>query len=171
MRSRHAKSPLGRYLRDHLAGSAAGRALASRVRDAATGSWLASDLDVFLGELDHDRAVLQQLLEGMGEQSKPLRQRAGRVAESASHLLLSSLATRDRGLSRLLELETLSLGVEGKRLLWLTLSARQEAGMTPSEGDFADLADRAARQREMLEGHRRAAATRVSTQSSRVLSR
>jgi hypothetical protein len=68
---------------------------------------------------------------------------------------LNGEVTRYSPLSRLLELEALAAGIEGKRALWLALAT----ATGPVDGfDFHALAERAAAQRAQLEEHRLRAA-------------
>lgn len=154
---------LAAYVNDHLAGSAIGLALARRIRDGAVDPALRAVLDQMVGEIHEERATLVALLGRLGSQPDPVRQATGFVAERASRLRLDPMITRSRDLTRLLELETLSLGVEGKRLLWLSL-AGVDAADEPALAalDAAALAAKADRQRADLEPHRVAAAVRVA---------
>ena len=82
-----------------------------------------------------------------------LGEKAGRLKPNG-HLLSRS------PLSPVVELEALSIGIEGKRLLWVGLhDAAGELGLPPER--FSELEARAARQREELESHRAAAALRA----------
>ena len=81
--------------------------------------------------------------------------------EKASRLRVNTPLTGSRELTRLMEAEALSLGIEGKRLLWHSL--RQAAGADPRLAaiDFDELIERARRQRELLEPFRLDAATKA----------
>jgi hypothetical protein len=61
-------------------------------------------------------------------------------------------------LSRLVEIEGLCIGVEGKRSLWAALKSVAENDPRLQPYDFAALEERARRQRDELEVHRKVAA-------------
>lgn len=71
------------------------------------------------------------------------------------------MAIPDQNLKQLLEFETLSLGIEGKRSLWRALREVREAYPELIETDLDGLVERAEHQRSMLEDHRLAAARRA----------
>jgi hypothetical protein len=147
---------LGIYLNDHLAGSSAGRDRCRAARDANSGSELGAFLDELLGEIIADRRALLEVMAAVGIAPSPFKTTLARLAERVGRLKLNGQLIGYSPLSRLEELELLSLGVEGKRLLWLVLGELGDPRL--SRFDFAALTDRAERQRERIEGHRRAAA-------------
>jgi hypothetical protein len=128
---------LSTYLNDHLAGATAGVNLARRV---------AGDL---AGDIEEDREALLDVMQRLAVGQDRLRVAAGWGAEKA---------LRYAPLSRLEELEALSLGVEGKLALWRTL--RHTYGDDPRLAgvDFDELAGRAQSQRRRLERRRLSAA-------------
>jgi hypothetical protein len=74
-------------------------------------------------------------------------------AERAGRLKLNGSLFKYSPLSRLVELEALSLGVEGKLCLWVNLAELpQEGGL--EDFDLRALADRARDQRKRLEEQR-----------------
>ena len=85
---------------------------------------------------------------------------AGRLVEKARLFKLNGRVTRRSGLSSVLELETLRLGIEGKSLLWQTLLS-----LPPAKGldraRLQDLLDRARHQIDTVEGMRREGAVPV----------
>ena len=129
--------PLSSYLNDHLAGSTAGLNLARRVAEAMA------------GEIEEDREALLDVMERLSVGQDRIRVAAGWGAEKV---------LRYAPLSRLEELEALSLGVEGKLALWKTL--RHTHGDDPRLAgvDFDELAHRAQSQRRRLERQRLRAA-------------
>jgi hypothetical protein len=84
-------------------------------------------------------------------------------ARESGRLKLNGELTRYSPLSRLLELEDLTAGIEGKRALWLALEATVESGEAVEGFVFPALAERAASQRNRLETHRIAAALEALT--------
>jgi len=148
------------YLNDHLAGATLGVELALRAARENTGSELGVFLgEVLLPEIREDRQTLEALMGRLGVARSRAKVAAAWAAEKAGRLKLNGEPTRYSPLSRLLELEGLAAGIEGKRAFWLALAATVDNGEDDIEGfDFRALAERAASQRERLETHRRAAA-------------
>ena len=151
------------YLNDHLAGSTAGRQVAARALEQNREGPLGDFLRVLVGEIEEDRESLIRLMGLLGIRRDPVKvgavwaaERIGRVIKFNGHLLSYS------PLSRLEELEFLSLGVEGKRLMWRALEVLAETDDRLKGFDFATLIKRAEVQRDELERHRLAAAAAAS---------
>jgi hypothetical protein len=147
------------YLNDHLAGATLGVELALRAARENTGS----ELGVFLGEallpeIREDRQTLERLMGRLGIARSRAKVAAAWAAEKVGRLKLNGELTRYSPLSRLLELEGLTAGIEGKRAFWLALEATVDSGGTVEGFDFRALAERAESQRKHLESHRLAAA-------------
>jgi hypothetical protein len=148
------------YLNDHLAGATLGVELTLRAARENTGSELGVFLrEVLLPEIREDRQTLERLMGWLGIARSRPKVAAAWAAEKVGRLKLNGELTRYSPLSRLLELEGLAVGIEGKRALWLALEATADGG-EPVEGfDFRALAERAESQRQRLETHRLAAAS------------
>jgi hypothetical protein len=131
------EDPLSSYLKNHLAGSTVGVNLARRVADAMA------------DEIDEDRRSLLDVMERLSVSPDPVRVAMGWSAEKA---------LRYSPLSRLEELEALSLGVEGKLALWRTLRHTHGADPRLAGVDLDELIDRAQSQRRRLERQRTSAA-------------
>lgn len=146
------------YLNDHLAGSLAGLELAKRTLSSNDGSALGDYLRDFIAEVEEEREELKKLIEALDFPQDRLKVSAAWVAEKLGRFKLNGQVTGYSDLSRLLELEGLSLGVEGKISLWRSL--QQVAGTDPrlAVADLDRLLKQAERQREELEAHRLAAA-------------
>ena len=156
-----AADELATYLNDHLAGSTTGVELARRLQRDHQGTPLGTVMAELAEEVEQDRATLQDLMERLGVDRSTLRQAAGAVAERLARLRTGERLTGSPHLSRLLETELLSLGVEGKLLMWKVLAAAAAADARLAATDFGRLIDRARSQRERLEPHRLAAAAAV----------
>lgn len=150
--------PLDVYLNDHLAGSAAAVELVERIRASNEGTPLAAHLEQLGPEIEKDRDTLGDVMQRLGVQRSSPKQAAGKVLETLSRLRLNERITGSPEVTRLLELETLSLGIEGKLQLWRSLS--EVAGSRPelAEVDLAALATRAVSQRAGVEPFRLEAA-------------
>jgi hypothetical protein len=147
---------LGIYLNDHLAGASAGRDRCRSARDANGDSELGRFLDHLLGEIAEDRRTLLEVIAAVGVAPSTVKTALARLAERAGRLKPNGQLTGYSPLSRVVELEALSLGVEGKRRLWIVLGELGDQRL--ARFDFAALAGRAERQRDEIEPHRRAAA-------------
>jgi hypothetical protein len=144
------------YLRDHFAAAAAGRARCRAARDSNEGTPTGAFLDGLLRQIDEDAETLRRVLARVGVAPSKPKLVAGLAAERLGRLKLNGQLTGYSPLSRLVELEALVLGVEGKRRLWLALAEIGDPRL--SEFDFGALAERAETQRDGLEEQRRHAA-------------
>lgn len=153
-----ANDALDRYLNDHLAGSVVALGLLEHLAEERAGTPDAGVLNSVSAEIEADRAVLLDLMAELGVSPSQPRQAAGWLVEKAGELKLR-LDDRDDGALRRLEgLETVALGVEGKRALWYALAAVLECGTRVPRRDYAELTRRAEAQRQIVEGLRLQAA-------------
>jgi hypothetical protein len=90
---------LSTYLDDHLAGSVGAIEMVERAIEENAGTLLGRRLEEVLKEIRKDQAVVQDLIERLGSKENPLK-KAG---------------------ARLEVLETLTMGIHGKRALWRAL--------------------------------------------------
>ena len=150
--------PLDVYLNDHLAGSAAAVELVERIRDNNQGTALATHMEQLLVEIERDRNTLGEVMQRLGVVRSTPKQVAGKVLETLSRLRLNERITGSADVTRLLELETLSLGIEGKLLLWRALSEVAESRPELAEFDLPSLATHAVSQRAGVEPFRLQAA-------------
>jgi len=144
------------YLNDHLAGSVAGLRLAQRCHDRDPESELGRHLADLVGEIEEDRRVLKHVMAVLEVSPDRVKEVAALGAE-----LLASVKNRLPGLgagsdavARVEEIELLSLGIEGKRLLWAALGPLATADGRLKEFDFDELERRAQKQRDGLERFR-----------------
>jgi len=144
------------YLNDHLAGAAVGVELARRLRKSNEGDpEFGPPLAAICAEIETDRATLVRLMERLRIRRGRLKPALGRLGERLGRLKLNGRLRGYSPLSRLVELEGLSAGIAGKLQLWKAL----ERSLDSLEGfDFEQLAERAADQRQRVEGLRLAAA-------------
>jgi hypothetical protein len=146
------------YLNDHLAGSTGALELARRARSANRGTPFEAAFERLAAEIEEDRDVLLDVMRRLGVARDPVKEIAGWLAEKAGRLKLNGRLTGYSPLSRVLELELLALGVEGKRTLWRALR-EVAAGDARLDGvDLAALLRRAERQRRIVEQQRLRAA-------------
>jgi hypothetical protein len=149
---------LGVYLNDHLAGSAAGLGLAEKLRDNNQGTELGKVMAALHHDIEQDRAVLEELMARLDMDRHSVKEAAGWMLERLSRLRLNPVLTGSADLTQLLETEALSLGLEGKRLMWAALKEAAADDERLAGTDFDRLIERAASQRNTLEPHRVAAA-------------
>jgi hypothetical protein len=112
------------YLNDHLAAAAAGIQLAERCRDRDPESSLAHVLQALLVEIRHDREVLERVIRALGGSPGTIKRATALGAERISSLRmwLPMIGPGSQESARLEEIELLSLGIEGKRLMWAALA-------------------------------------------------
>ncbi len=145
---------LGVYLNDHLAGSTAGLELAEKLRDNNQGTELGRVMAALHHDIDQDRAALEEVMARLDVDRHPVKEAAGWMLERLSRLRLNPVLTGSADLTRLLETEALSLGIEGKLALWRSL--QQVAGDRPELAGFGleTLEARAVEQRAAVERYR-----------------
>jgi len=147
---------LSTYLNDHFAGSTAGLDMARRAAGNNEGTELGALLERIAAEIEEDRAILQSVIDAVGAEQNPAKAAIAWAGEKAGRLKPNNQLTGYSPLSRLVELEALSLGIEGKRGLWVVLADLDDPRLATY--DFPALAERAQRQRDEIEPFRRAAA-------------
>jgi hypothetical protein len=147
------------YLNDHLMASAAGHGLARRAAAENRGTRFGDLLAEIAAEIGDDRAELLELMRSLGIRPSRVRQVIGTAAERLGRLKTNGHLLRYSELSRMLELEMLSVGIEGKRELWEALRAGAVGDDRLDEARLVHLAARAQDQRSRLEPWRLAAAT------------
>lgn len=126
---------LSTYLNDHLAGATLGVNLARRVADDG----------VIAEEIAEDRQTLLEVMERLSVGQDGIRVAVGWGAEKM---------LRYSPVSRLEQLEALSLGVEGKLALWRLLRHTHGSDPRLTGVDFEALIGRAQSQRRRLERRR-----------------
>ncbi len=154
------------YLNDHRAGAVAGLELAKRTLNNNRGTEYEAFLAQLVADIAEDQAALDGIIERSGIPRSPVKPGIAWASEKVGRLKLNGAITGYSPLSRLIELEGLRLGVEGKRCLWRSLkSARPpEAAVTDEELD--ELIARADAQIEAVEEHRvKAAQVALATPS------
>jgi hypothetical protein len=145
------------YLNDHLAGSAAGIELAGKLRDNNQGTELGKVMVALHHDISEDRETLEALMGQLDVERHPVKEAAGWLLEKVSRLRLNPALTGSTELTRLLETEALSLGIEGKLAMWLALREAAAADPRLAGTDYDRLIERARGQRRSLEPHRLAA--------------
>jgi hypothetical protein len=110
------------YLNDHLAGATGGVALADRAAHNAASYRHATTLRTIADEIRADRSALIELMNRLNVRPSRIKPTLALVAERLGRLKLNGHILRPSPLTPFIELESLSLGVEGKLRLWRVLS-------------------------------------------------
>lgn len=151
------------YLNNHLAGAAAGTRRARRIADAHSRSGDGPLLRQLAADIAADLASLRRLMRELGVPEQRPYAWLGRAGELAGLLKPNGALLHRSPLTDLVELEALRLGVLGKRQLWTVLAARLGDDPRTDRARLDELADRADRQAELLEGIRLRAAEVLSS--------
>jgi hypothetical protein len=144
------------YLNDHLAGAAAAIQHIERMRGREPESELGHVLQALRGDIEEDRDVLERIVVALGGSANPVKRAGALGAEilASVRMQMPVLGAGSSEAARLEEIEVLSLGIEGKRLLWTALAEVARSDPRLSGFDLASLARRAQEQRDRLERFR-----------------
>jgi hypothetical protein len=142
------------YLNDHLAIATSGRELARR----ALGSNRRTEFEPFLerlaDELEEDRDSLLDIMRRLDVGEDRIKQVLGWALEKAGRLKLNGMLTGYSPLSRVVELEALSIGVTGKLAGWRSLVQVAASEPRLAAIDLGRLIERGERQRAEFEQQR-----------------
>ncbi|HSS21259.1 MAG TPA: hypothetical protein VLL54_14390 [Pyrinomonadaceae bacterium] len=142
---------LSTYLNDHLAGSV----VALELLDNLLTTYSEADLSTFFQELHADIAAdrdeLQRLMKQLDIGESRTRKASAWMTEKMTELKLRFDDPKSGPLRLFESLEALSLGIEGKRSLWITLSAVAEQATSLRILDYERLTQRAEEQRDRVE--------------------
>jgi hypothetical protein len=150
------------YLNDHLAGAVVGVELAKRIAGNNKGTDFYDELDALRADIQEDRDRLMKLMNQLDIPQNPVKPPAGWIAEKLGRLKLNGRLRGYSDLSRLVELEALSLGVEGKAGMWRTLKTSRSWNDGIDESWVDTMLARAQDQRERVETLRSRAAEIVA---------
>ena len=142
------------YLSDHLAAASAGAALARRVARSNAGSEIGVALIRLTAEIEEDRRTLRRVVADLGFDESKVKELIARGAEKFGRLKLNGQLRGYSPLSRVLELEALTVGITGKLALWQALQRLPRSEQRLPGVDLDQLVERALRQRAEVEEHR-----------------
>jgi hypothetical protein len=125
---------LSTYLSDHIALSVAGIELAKRCYSSNNESELGEFFADLIPKLEHEQQVLKTLLHKLEISDSPLKNAAAWAAEKVGRLKPNDSLLRYSPLSRVVELETLSSGLNAQILMWNALGV-----CIPDEPAFSDI--------------------------------
>jgi hypothetical protein len=144
---------LATYLNDHLLGATAGGELVRRAARENEGSDLGAFLSELAAALDADRDSLLAIMEELGVKTDRVKVAAGWAVEKVGRLKPNAQLRGYSPLSPLVELEGLSIGIQGKLAMWRALAeVADEVGLDRAR--MQALAVRAESQRDDVERHR-----------------
>jgi hypothetical protein len=150
---------LGIYLNDQLAMGVLWRDMARRAQRNNRGTELGDALAEVAQGITEDVETFREIMRRVGVWMNPVKPMLAAGAERLGRLKFNGRLTSYSPLSRFVELEFLTMGIDGKKQLWRTL--RDLAGFAARlpEVDFDALIDRAERQRAILDPFRIQAGT------------
>jgi hypothetical protein len=152
-----ADKPMDVYLNDHLGGAMLGSDLAKQIRDGSDGTPLGEVMTRLAAEIEEDRETLLELMDALDVSRNPVKQVTGWVAEKASRVKFSGASSGEPDHGTFMALESLRLGVAGKRCLWLALKGVRDDYPPLANLDLDRLIERASSQESELERERIAA--------------
>jgi hypothetical protein len=139
------------YLQNHLAGATAGVELARRVRRENEGTAYGEPLAKLADDIEADRRSLEGVMGDLGFGADRVKNLAFWAGEKAGRLIPNGQLTGYSPLSRVIELEGLSIGVMGKRSLWHTLRDLADSEPKLDADRLTRLTERAEQQLETLQ--------------------
>ena len=152
------------YLNDHLAGSVVGSRLARRIAKKNRGNDYGAQVSKIADEIEEDQRQLQEVMERTGVRAKRPRLALAWLAEKGMRLKPNGTVVGYSPLSRVLDLEGLTMGITGKLELWRSLDASVKGDL--SGIDLARLIERAEDQRDRVEDLRIRAAREAFSEST-----
>ena len=151
-------SALHIYLQDHLAGATFGLELVQRCHRNNEGTEFAEPLAELTVEIAEDRRTLRRIMHDVGADVSRTKVAAGWTLEKIRRLKPNGGLLEYTPLARFLELESLVIGIAGKRAMWRALDdvAASDGPVDPHY--FSRLAERADDQLSRVEALRLEAA-------------
>lgn len=146
------------YLNDHLAGSVVALELLEQLESEHTGTPLARFFAELRTDIEADRQELESLMSRLDVAESRTRKASAWLAEKFAELKLRLDDPAGGGLRLFESLEALSLGIEGKRALWLALAAVAENDPALQVLDYERMSRLAEEQRSRVEAERLEAA-------------
>jgi hypothetical protein len=139
------------YLNDHLAGSVVALELLEHLESAHANTDLEQFFVQLSADIAEDRRELEALMVQLNIGESRTRKASAWLTEKITELKLR-IDDPEGGPLRLFEsLEALSLGIEGKRSLWIALAAASQDSPSLRTLDYQRLIARAQEQRDRVE--------------------
>ena len=145
---------LATYLNDHLAGSVVALELLDHLEKAHSEDPLRDFFRELRRDISADRAELEALMKTLNIDQSRTRKASAWLTEKITELKLRFDDPKAGTLLLFESLEALSLGIEGKRGLWIALAASSETMPSLRIADYDRLQRRAQEQRDRVEALR-----------------
>jgi len=142
------------YLNDHLAGAMAGVNLVEQAADRHRSDELGEFFAPLAADIKADLATLEGLIEDMNVDKSASKTALAEVGSKLAAPKFTAEGAGNKHLGDFITLETLSIGVEGKRCMWVALKTVADAYPGLGALDLDDLVSRAQQQRDQLESKR-----------------
>ncbi len=155
-----ANENLATYLNDHLAGAQGAIELLEFLEESHQGTDVGGFVTILKSEIDTDRQELKALVVRLNIKESATKKVSAWFIEKLGELKLL-VDSKDDDLMLFESLEALSLGIEGKRLLWLALATTEHEVKALQGPDYLRLIERAEDQRRRVEEERLKAARKV----------
>ena len=153
-----AEHPLAIYLNDHLSGSEVALQLLGYIERMHSGDAVGRFATKLRAEITADRRELESLMARLEIGVSAPRQASAWISATFTELKLWVDDARGGALRQLELWEALSLGIEGKRLLWRALATAAETEPALAGVNYVVLEHRAEEQRRSVETLRAEAA-------------
>ena len=139
------------YLKDHYAGGIGALELIEHSMETHAGTPLAAFFAELHGDIKADHDQLHNLMTALGVADSEARNAGAWLAEKFSRAKLGFSDGDGSDLRLLQTLESLTLGITGKRLLWRALHAVRQSSAALQQMDFEYLEQRAIEQSNRVE--------------------
>ena len=146
-----AHEPLATYLNDHLAGSVVALELLEHLEATHSEDTLRDFFRKLRADIAADRDELEALMKALNIDQSRTRKASAWLTEKLTELKLRFDDPKAGALLLFESLEALSLGIEGKRSLLITLAATSETTPSLKFADYDRLQQRAQEQRDRVE--------------------
>jgi hypothetical protein len=146
------KENLVSYLKDHLAGAAAGLEISDDLIAIYSDQPERAFFVTLRDDIESDESTLKAILHKAGSEPGGVRKAGAWISEKAAKIKLKMAGTEEGGLGRYEAMEGLTIGIAGKMALWQALAA---SGL---DEDFEMLQRRAEDQLARLKPYRLEAA-------------
>ncbi|MEO5719718.1 MAG: hypothetical protein ABIR29_14255 [Chthoniobacterales bacterium] len=154
-------SDLEIYLQDHHAGAVGAVQLLEHLVKAHEGEELGAFFRELKADVETDHEQLHNVMTALGFEESGVRNAGAWMAEKFGRVKLGFTEETENLLGLLQSLETIYLGITGKRLLWRALQVVRDSSAVLRQTDFALLEQRAIEQAERVENKRLAVASRT----------
>jgi len=142
------------YLNDHLAGATAGVNLVEQAVERHRSDELGEFFAPLASEIKADLAKLEALIESMSAEKSASKTALAEIGSKLAAPKFTAEGAGNEHLGDFITLETLSIGVEGKRCMWVALRTVVDAYPALQALDLDELESRAQDQRNKLEAKR-----------------